>query len=259
MKAPMKSIDLNCDMGELPEQLADGTQEALMQYISSVNIACDGHAGDPEMMRQTVQQALRHNVSVGAHPGYEDRANFGRIELNLSPEAIADLVHHQILALEAIASKLGAPIRHVKPHGGLYNQAARNRTIAHAIAEGVRMWRPDVILVGLAGSVMLEEFRDAGFTIAAEAFADRRYEPDGSLRSRKFEDALLREPNEAAAQALRIVNEGTVLASNGASLPLTAQTLCLHSDTPDALQIAAELHRRLQQSAIAIQPPHIHC
>jgi 5-oxoprolinase (ATP-hydrolysing) subunit A len=256
MKAPIKTIDLNCDMGELPEQLADGTQEALMQYISSVNIACGGHAGDPEMMRQTVAQALRHNVSIGAHPGYEDRANFGRTELDLAPEAIADMVHRQILALEAIASKLDAPIRHVKAHGALYNQAARDRTIAHAIAEGVRMWRPDVILVGLAGSVMLEEFRAAGFTIAAEAFADRRYEPDGSLRSRKFEDALLRDPNEAATQALRIVNECTVLASNGASLPLTAQTLCLHSDTPNALQIAAELHRRLQQSGISIQSPH---
>jgi 5-oxoprolinase (ATP-hydrolysing) subunit A len=256
MKAPIKTIDLNCDMGELPEQLADGTQEALMQYISSVNIACGGHAGDPEMMRETVQQALRHNVSIGAHPGYEDRANFGRIELNLPPEAIASAVHRQILALEAIASKLGAPIRHVKPHGALYNQAARDRTVAKAIAKGVRMWRSDVILVGLAGSVMLEEFRAAGLTIAAEAFADRRYEPDGSLRSRKFEDALLRDPNEAAAQALRIVNECTVLASNGASLPLTAQTLCLHSDTPNALQIAAALHRRLQQSAISIQSPH---
>jgi 5-oxoprolinase (ATP-hydrolysing) subunit A len=256
MKAPMKSIDLNCDMGELPEQLADGTQEALMQYISSVNIACGGHAGDPEMMRKTVEQALRLGVSIGAHPGYEDRANFGRIELNLSPEAVTDMVHRQILALEAIASKLDAPIRHVKAHGALYNQAARDRTIAHAIAEGVRMWRPDVILVGLAGSVMLEEFRAAGFTIAAEAFADRRYESDGSLRSRKFADALLRDPNEAAAQALRIVNEASVLTSNGTSLPLTAQTLCLHSDTPNAAQIAAELHRRLQQSAITIQSPH---
>jgi 5-oxoprolinase (ATP-hydrolysing) subunit A len=249
----MKTIDINCDMGESPQAIADGTQEALMQYISSANIACGGHAGDAETMRATVEQALRHNVRVGAHPGYEDRANFGRNELQLAPEAIAALVHRQILALEEIAASCGATISHVKAHGALYNQAARNREIARAIAEGVRRWNPEVILLGLAGSVMLEEFRAAGLPVAAEAFADRRYEPDGTLRSRKFPDALLTNPNEAAEQALRIVKEASVIAADGSTLPLAAQTLCLHGDTPNALTIATELHRQLRAARIQIR------
>ena len=251
----MKTIDLNCDLGELPEQVADGTQEMLMQYISSVNIACGGHAGSPDMMRETMEQASRHGVSVGAHPGYEDLANFGRIELQLAPETIAGMVHRQILALDEIASKCGVTILHVKAHGALYNQAARNRDIARAIAKGVQRWRTDVFLVGLAGSVMLEEFRAFGFPVSAEAFADRRYEPDGSLRSRKFEDALLRSPKEAAEQALRIVKEGKVLASDGSSLSLDAQSICIHGDTPGAVKIAAGVHHSLRESGIAIQAP----
>ncbi|MGB7729462.1 MAG: 5-oxoprolinase subunit PxpA [Candidatus Acidiferrum sp.] len=252
----MKSIDLNCDMGEMPEAVADGSQEALMQYVSSVNVACGGYAGDAATMRETVQQALRHGVSVGAHPGYEDRADFGRKELQLAPEKIAELVHRQVLALAEIAEQCGAKIAHVKAHGALYNQAARNRQIARAIAEGVGRWKPDAILVGLAGSVMLEEFRSAEFSVAAEAFADRRYEPDGSLRSRKLADALLRDPEEAAEQALRIVNQSSVLASDGSVVPVVAQTICIHSDTPGAIEIAAAVNRRLQQAAIHIARLH---
>jgi 5-oxoprolinase (ATP-hydrolysing) subunit A len=249
----MRTIDLNCDMGEISEHLADGTQEALMQSISSVNVACGSHAGDAEMMRKTMEQAKRHGVTVGAHPGYEDRANFGRTELQLAPNEIAAIVFRQVLALDAIARQCGVTIRHVKAHGALYNQAARDRNIARAIAQGVRSWRIDVVLVGLAGSVMLEEFRDAGFPFAAEAFADRRYEPDGSLRSRKFQDALLHSPNEAAEQALRMVQQGTVLASDGNVVSLSAQTICLHGDTPGAAKIAAAVHHRLQEAGIAIQ------
>ena len=248
----MKSIDLNCDMGEMPEAVADGSQEALMQYVSSVNVACGGHAGDAVMMRETVQQALRHGVALGAHPGYEDRADFGRNELQLAPEEIAESVHRQVLALAEIAAHCGASISHVKAHGALYNQAARNREIARAIAEGVRRWKADAILLGLAGSLMLEEFRSAGFSVAAEAFADRRYEPDGSLRSRKFPDALLRDPEEAAEQALRIANQGIVLASDGSPVRVVAQTICIHGDTPGATAIAASVHRRLQQASIRV-------
>jgi UPF0271 protein len=248
----MNSIDLNCDMGEMPEAVADGSQEALMQYVSSVNVACGGHAGDEATMRETVQQALRHGVSLGAHPGYEDRADFGRKELQLMPEEIARMVHRQILALAEIAEHCGAWISHVKAHGALYNQATRNRQIARAIAEGVRRWKTDAILVGLAGSLMLEEFRSAGFPVAAEAFADRRYEPDGSLRSRKFADALLRDPEEAAEQALRIANLSSVLASDGTAVRVIAQTICIHGDAPGATEIAATVNRRLQQAAIYI-------
>jgi 5-oxoprolinase (ATP-hydrolysing) subunit A len=249
----MRFVDLNCDMGEMPGPLADGSEESLMQYISSVNIACGGHAGDPQMMRATVEQALRYGVNIGAHPGYEDRANFGRKELQLPPGEISALVFRQILALEEIAKQCEASIGHVKAHGALYNQAARNREIARAIAEGARRSKPNVVLVGLAGSVMLEEFQAAGFAIAAEAFADRRYESDGTLRSRKFADSLLHDPQQAAAQALRIVNHSSVLAADSTVVPLVVQTICIHGDTPGAVQIASAVHRRLTDSGITIR------
>jgi len=250
----MKCIDLNCDMGEMPAALADGTQEELMRYVSSANVACGGHAGNADMMRTTIQQALRYGVSVGAHPGYEDRANFGRKELQLAPEQISAFVYRQIMALEEIARQCGVAIAHVKAHGALYNQAARDRLIAFAIAEGVRRWRSDIELVGLAGSAMLEQFRAAGFRVAAEAFADRRYENDGSLRARKFPDALLHDPEEAAQQALRIVEYGSVTAVDGSTVPLQADTICLHGDTPGAVEIATVVSRRLREAGITIQP-----
>jgi len=250
----MKSIDLNCDMGELPEAIADGTQEALLQCITSANVACGGHAGDEHMMRATIEQALRYKVAIGAHPGYEDRANFGRVEMQLAPEEIANSVERQIRALDEVARKCGAQIVHVKAHGALYNQAARDRVVARAIAEGVRRWRSDVILVGLAGSAMLDEFQSAGFRTAAEAFADRRYEPDGSLRARKHRDALLADPQVAAAQALQIVEHSSVIASSGATIGLTAETLCLHGDTPGAPAIAAAIRRSLNDAGIQLAP-----
>jgi 5-oxoprolinase (ATP-hydrolysing) subunit A len=250
----MRSVDLNCDMGEMSEAVADGTQEGLMRYVSSANIACGGHAGDERLMCVTIEQALRHGVSIGAHPGYEDRANFGRNELQLAPKEISASVYRQILALEAtIAKQSGAAIRHVKAHGALYNQAAHNRDIARSIAEGVRCWKTDVVLLGLAGSGMLDEFQSAGFPVAAEAFADRRYEKDGSLRSRKFCDSLLHDPEEAAAQALRIVEQGSVVAVGGTIVPLVAQTICIHGDTTGATAIAAAVHRILTQAGIEIK------
>jgi UPF0271 protein len=251
----MRSIDLNCDMGEMPAALADGTQEELMRYISSANIACGGHAGNADMMRATIEQASRYGVSVGAHPGYEDPANFGRKELELSPNAIADSVYRQIIALGEIAKQCAVAVCHVKAHGSLYNQAARDPQIARAIADGVRRWRSDIVLVGLAGSVMLEQFRAAGFPVVAEAFADRRYENDGSLRQRKFPDALLRDPEKAAEQALRIVEHGGVTAADGSTVSLQADTICLHGDTPGAVELAATVFRRLREAGIKIQPP----
>ncbi len=170
----MKSIDLNCDMGELPEAIADGTQEALMRSVTSVNIACGGHAGDAQTMKTTIEQAMRWKLTIGAHPGYADRANFGRLELKLPPKEIADSVFEQVRALAEVAERCGACVVHVKPHGALYNQAVRNRELAGAIAEGVARLSRDVVLVGLAGSPMLGVFREAGFAVAAEAFADRR-------------------------------------------------------------------------------------
>jgi UPF0271 protein len=249
----MKRIDLNCDTGELPEAIADGTQEALMRSITSVNIACGGHAGDEQSMRTTIEQALRSKVAIGAHPGYPDRANFGRLELKLPPSEIVASVFDQVRALAEVAERCGARLVHVKPHGALYNQAVHQRDLAEAIAQGVARWSRDVVLVGLAGSPMLDVFRNAGFAVAAEAFADRRYEPDGTLRSRKFEDALIRNPEEAAWQALGIAERGVVIASDGREVSVDAQTLCIHGDTPGAPQIAATVARTLREAGVELR------
>jgi len=250
----MIRIDLNCDMGELPEAIADGTQEALMPSFTSVNVACGGHAGDEQTMTTTIEQALRWKLAIGAHPGYPDRANFGRLELNLSPEAVADSIYEQVRALAEVAARGGVRLTHVKPHGALYNQAVHNRQLAEAIAKGVARWGRAVVLVGLAGSPMLDVFREAGFPVAAEAFADRRYEPDGTLRSRKHPDALIRDPAEAGRQALRIVEQGSVVACDGSKVPVSAQTVCIHGDTPGAPEIAAIVAKTLRQAGVTLTP-----
>jgi UPF0271 protein len=263
----VKHIDLNCDMGEVPEAIAGGTQEALMRSITSVNIACGGHAGDEQTMRTTIEQALRWKLAIGAHPGYPDRANFGRLELKMPLNEIATSVFEQVRALAEVAARCGTRVTHVKPHGALYNQAIKNRELAAAIAEGVKKavaadvaaalrrcscLSEDVLLVGLAGSPMLDVFREAGFAVAAEAFADRRYEPDGTLRSRKFEDAVIRDPDEAGRQALSIVERGVVIASDGSEVPVDAQTICIHGDTPGAPEIAATVARTLREAGVTL-------
>jgi UPF0271 protein len=252
MNSPQLKIDLNCDMGELSLAIADGTQEALMRSITSANVACGGHAGDEATMRTTIEQALRAGVTVGAHPGYRDRENFGRVELKLSAPEVVESVFRQVRALAEVAESCGAQVLHVKPHGALYNQAVRDRELAGAIAEGVARWRRDVVLVGLAGSSMLEVFREAGFAVAAEAFADRRYEPDGTLRSRKFADALIRDPREAGQQAVRMVERGVVKASDGSEVAIAAETICIHGDTPGATAIAAEVARALVEAKVRV-------
>jgi 5-oxoprolinase (ATP-hydrolysing) subunit A len=254
MKSTRPGIDLNCDMGELPEAIADGTQEALMPSITSVNIACGGHAGNAETMKITIEQALRWKLAIGAHPGYPDRVNFGRLELKMPLNAVVETVCEQVRALAEIAANSGVKLTHVKPHGALYNQAVHNHELSQAIAEGVARWGRDVVVVGLAGSPMLDVFREAGFAVAAEAFADRRYEPDGTLRSRKFDDALIRDPEEAGRQALNIVERGVVIARDGTEVPVDAHTLCIHGDTPGAVKIAAAVARTLREAGVALRP-----
>jgi len=170
----------------------------------------------------------------------------------MAPKEVAESVFQQVRALAQVAESCGAPVVHVKPHGALYNQAVRNRELASAIAEGVARWRRDVVLVGLAGSPMLEVFREAGFTVAAEAFADRRYEPDGTLRSRKFDDALIRDPKEAGRQALGMVEREVVTTSDGSEVAVAAQTICIHGDTPGATAIAAEVARTLREKGVTL-------
>ena len=249
----MKHMDLNCDMGELPEVIADGAQESLMPYLTSANIACGGHAGDAHTMKTTVAQALRWKLALGAHPSYPDRANFGRVELNLPPGAVADAVFEQVRALAQVAADFGAALTHVKTHGALYNQAAKSHALAEAIANGVARWNHNVILVGLAGSLMLDVFREAGFRVAAEAFADRRYQPDGTLRPRKFADALISDPAEAGRQAVQIVEKRSVVACDGSEIAVDAQTICIHGDGPNALKIATTVAQTLQQAGVELR------
>src|SRR5882762_7358284 len=249
----MKSMDLNCDMGEVPETVADGTQESLMPFLTSINIACGGHAGDEKTMAATIEQALRWKLAIGAHPGYSDRANFGRVEPDITPEAVSESVFQQVQTLAKVAASFDLRLAHVKPHGALYNQAVHNRELAAAIAKGVARWSREVVLVGLAGSPMLEVFHESGFAVAAEAFADRRYERDGTLRSRKFADALIRDPAEAARQALSLVEDGSIVASDGSVVAVDAQTICIHSDTPGAVQIAAAVANALREAGVGLR------
>jgi UPF0271 protein len=249
----MKTIDLNCDMGEVAAMIADGTQELLMASVSSVNVACGGHAGDAATMRATIEQAMRHGVAIGAHPGYADRANFGRIELRLPAAELEQSIHEQVCALARVAEECGAVVRHVKPHGALYNQAVRDAEIAWAIARGIARWRRDVVLVGLAGTPMLEVFRSAGFEAAAEAFVDRRYERDGSLRARKFKDALIEDSEQAARQALQLVERGSLTAGDGSEVKIEADTLCIHGDTPGAARIASAVAAALRRADVQVR------
>jgi UPF0271 protein len=227
-------IDLNCDMGELEDAAHEA---ALMEYITSANIACGGHAGDEATMERTVLLALERGVRIGAHPGYPDCANFGRLEISMSPAAIALTVRLQIERLDAVVRRLGGGIVHIKPHGAMYNVAVRNADVARAIGDGVAQWNPAIPIFGLAGSPMLDVWRSMGLTALGEGFADRRYEADGTLRARKFPDALITDPQDAAAQAVRLARSGT------------AQTICVHGDTPGAVAILKACREALTSQA----------
>ncbi len=250
----MLRIDINSDMGEQPEALRDGSEEALMKCITSANIACGVHAGDEATMNAVVSLALRYGVSIGAHPSYPDRENFGRMEISLSSDEIRRCVYDQVKQLAQIAKRHKAEIVHVKPHGALYNVAVKDSSVAEAVGLGVKNFSKSLILFGLAGSKMLDIWKELGFRVAGEAFADRAYEPDRSLRSRKFSDALITDPEQAAKQAVRIAKEETVIAVDGSTLRLRAQTICLHSDTPGSTLIATAVHKVLRDAGIQIVP-----
>lgn len=229
------TIDINCDLGER----TDVDEASIMPWITSANVACGGHAGDEGMMQRTIGLARHFGVAVGAHPGYPDRANFGREEMGLSGAELAASVFEQIATLDAVATRMQCPISHVKPHGALYNVAVRRAEVAEAIASGVSRWRRDVVLVGLAGSQMLEVWRAAGFRVAAEGFGDRAYEPDGSLRSRKLPGALLTDPAEAAERAWQLAQR--------------VDTLCVHGDTEGAAEIVKAIRRSLEGRGMRIR------
>jgi UPF0271 protein len=244
----MTTIDLNADVGEGMDD------EALLPFLTSVNVACGLHAGGPEVMDRTVALALERGVRVGAHPGYDDRANFGRLDVELSVSAVSSLVLFQIGALEAFVRAHGGKLVHVKPHGALYNRAARDPVLALATCEGVRRARADLVVVGLAGSRLVAAANALGLPAAAEAFADRRYLPDGSLMPRKEKESVIADPEEAAEQALNIARDGYVITSNGTRLEVQAQTLCLHGDTPGAALIARAVREHLEKEGVRVAP-----
>jgi len=238
-----KHIDLNCDLGEgMPND------EALMKLITSANIACGAHAGDEATMRHTVELANRHNVAIGAHPGFPDKPNFGRLELPLSENQIESLVRIQIEKLTAITK-----ITHVKPHGALYNMAARDERIAQAIARAIHAVDPRLTLVGLTGSAMIRAAHQLNLPAANEVFADRTYQPDGSLTPRSRPDALIKTPLQCVDQVLRMVQHGTVSATDGSTIPVQADTICLHGDGEHAIAFATLLRSALQSAGIEIR------
>ncbi len=246
-----RAIDFNCDLGEDPAEAA--RDEALLAIVTSANVACGGHAGDEESMRRVVRAAARLGVAVGAHPGYPDREHFGRRGLELTAAEIADTVSAQVLALRDIAAREGIALSHVKPHGALYNRAAGDARLAAAIAAGVARVDARLPLYGLAGSAALEVWRRAGFLTVAEAFADRRYEADGTLRSRAHGDALIADPAAAAEQAVRLAAEGWTEPAGGGRIAVEAGTLCIHSDTPGALAIASAVRRALEAAGVEVR------
>lgn len=248
----MRSIDLSSDLGE-----GAGHDAEIMPLITSANIACGGHAGDEATMRWTVELALRHGVAVGAHPGYPDKANFGRLPLAMAAQVLSEEVAAQVRALTNVAGAAGTFVRHVKAHGALYNQAERDAGIASAIATGIYDDARGASFVVFAppGSAMLERALAMDLRVAREGFVDRAYEADGTLRSRRLPGSLHTDPLVAAAQAVSFVRDGGVRAFDGSFLPLEVDTLCLHGDTPGAPAIAAAVREALAREGITVRAP----
>ena len=247
-------VDINCDMGESFGRWELGADAAVMPHISSANIACGAHAGDTAVMRATLALAVKHGVHCGAHPGFADLAGFGRREIPTTPKEAGDLVLYQIGALSAIAASQDVHLKHVKAHGALYNMAARDRALADAIAAAIAGFDRALVFFGLAGSGMLEAGRRAGLQVAAEGFADRSYEPDGSLTPRSLPGSVIHDAGEVVARATRMVRESRVRARNGADIELHVDTICVHGDTPGADQLAAALHAGLESSGVRVIP-----
>lgn len=247
----MRSIDLNSDLGE-----GAGHDAEIMAFITSANIACGGHAGDEATMRATVELALRCGVAIGAHPGYPDRASFGRIPVPMEPLALIEEVSGQVRALAGIVTSAGGTLRHVKAHGAMYNQAERDAAIARSIATGIfDDARGEGLLVfAPPGSAMLDAATAMELRVAREGFIDRAYEPDGTLRSRRLPGSLHTDPQAAVAQALSFVREGGVRASDGSFLPIEIDTLCIHGDTPGAPAIAEAVRAAFARESIQVRP-----
>ena len=245
-------VDLNCDLGESFGVYTLGQDERVMSHVTSANIACGFHAGDPTVMRATVRLAVRHGLALGAHPGLPDLVGFGRRELQATPQEVEDLVVYQIGALAGIAAAEGARLQHVKPHGALYNMAARDEALADAIARAVRGVDRQLVLVALSGSRLIEAGRSAGLAVASEVFGDRAYDSGGALLPRSQRGALVTDPDEVIERVLDMVREGAVTAATGERVDVCADTVCVHGDTPRAVDLVGHLRAGLEAADVRV-------
>jgi 5-oxoprolinase (ATP-hydrolysing) subunit A len=246
-------IDLNCDLGESFGPYKIGKDEEVLSFISSANVACGFHAGDPHVINQTVQLAKKYGVAIGAHPGFQDLVGFGRRAMAVSPKDVYDLVLYQIGALAAFCKAHEVKLSHVKPHGALYNMAAVDANLAEAIAKAVRIFDPTLSLYGLAGSKLIEAGEKYGLHTVSEVFADRTYQPDGTLTPRTQGDAVIHDSNVAIKQVLQMVKEQTVQTITGEIIPIKADSICVHGDNDHALQFVQELRHALTNEGITIK------
>ena len=247
-------VDLNCDLGESFGPYTLGDDRGVMPYITSANVACGVHAGDPGVMRATVRLALEAGVAVGAHPGFGDRSGFGRREIAMAPRDVEDLVLVQLGALAAVARAEGGRLRHVKAHGALYNMAARHRGLADAIARATASLDPGLVLFGLSGSALIEAGRAAGLRVASEVFADRAYTAAGSLVPRTEPGSVIDDPPRVLERALGMIRDGVVMAPGGERVDLAADTICVHGDTAGAAALAGRLRAGLEAAGVDVRP-----
>ncbi|MGX0845340.1 5-oxoprolinase (ATP-hydrolyzing) subunit A [Staphylococcus capitis] len=246
-------IDLNCDLGEAFGNYSFGGDKDIIPLITSSNIACGFHAGDENVMNETIQLAKENNVGIGAHPGLPDLQGFGRRKMDIKPKEIYNLVVYQLGALNGFCKIHGTRINHVKPHGALYNMGAKNKEIAQAIAQAVYDFDKSLVLVGLSNTLLISEAEALGLRTASEVFADRRYEDDGQLVSRQESDATITNTDEALQQVLKMVTENKVVSKSGKEIDLQADTICVHGDGAHALDFVTQIRKKLTKEGIDIQ------
>ncbi|MGO3049337.1 lactam utilization protein LamB [Staphylococcus casei] len=245
-------VDLNCDLGEAFGNYSFGGDEQIIPLITSANVACGFHAGDQHVMNQTIKLAKEHDIGIGAHPGLPDLQGFGRRNMDLSPDEIYDIVIYQLGALSGFCKIHNVKINHVKPHGALYQMGARDKDIAHAIAQAVYDFDASLYYVGLSNTLLISEAKNIGLKTASEVFADRRYEDDGQLVSRKADDALITDTKEAIAQVVKMVKSKSVTTKNNREIDIEADTICVHGDGVRALEFVSEIKEKLSKEGVSI-------
>jgi len=248
-----RCIDLNCDVGESFGVYDLGRDAEILDFVTSANIACGFHAGDPATMRRTVRMALEKGVAIGAHPGLPDLVGFGRRLMKITPQEASDMVTYQVGALAAFVQAEGGTMRHVKPHGALYNMAGKDQGLAIAIAEAVRRTNPELILFGQSGSQLIEAGRSVGLRMASEVFADRTYESDGSLTPRDLPGAVITDDDQSIRQVMFMLQTGKVASRQGHDVPVEADTICLHGDSPHAVEFAKRIRQALEREGISVR------